>query len=148
MICKVVQQMQIVRMITGGDECCLLETIYFTKCLLATCFCAGKGIKSRSAECANAKGGKLGKANGWHGRACPRLTTHSLDQSTDSPPCSLPEPPPGFTDHILGPGNSTGAAEKLGDGLLIGTVHLLPEDRPFVVIFQELIVSSTRETLI
>ena len=30
--------MQIVRMITGGDECCLLQTIYFTKCLLATCF--------------------------------------------------------------------------------------------------------------
>jgi len=30
--------MQIVPMITGGDECCLLQTIYFTKGLFAIDF--------------------------------------------------------------------------------------------------------------
>ena len=36
--CKDVQRAQVARMITGGDGRYLLQTIYFTKCLDATCF--------------------------------------------------------------------------------------------------------------
>jgi hypothetical protein len=50
------------RMITDGDWCYLLQTIYFTKGLLATCFSAPRGPRSLLA------GARAGREINWEGQ--------------------------------------------------------------------------------